>query len=140
MLRQFLQTCQTLLLSLISRPGLAKSALLHHELVIAAGLIQSRSLSTDRVNFCDMLLAEVLDLYQSTFANAIASKYWSQTKVVDEVINQLLKKELQLFRRLDAYSFTTLATVMMRRAVESAPPNAVPVLTKWAQENEINLE
>jgi hypothetical protein len=140
MLRQFLQTCQALLLNLVSRPSLAKSALLHHELVISAGLIQSRSLSTDMVNFCDMLLAEVLDVYQCTFANAIASKYWSKTKAVDEVINQLLKQELQLFRRLDAYSFTMLATAMARRAVESAPPNAVPILTKWAQENEIHIE
>lgn len=140
MLRQFLQTCQLTFLNLVARPGLAKSALLHHELVLAAALIQQRGLSVDLVNFCDMLLAEVLDVYQGTFASVITSKYWSKTRGVEEVINQLLKKELQVLRRLNEYSFATISVAMIRRALESAPPAAIPVLTKWGEENEINMD
>jgi hypothetical protein len=128
------------MIGLIARPALATSALLHHDLVIAGGLIQQRSLSVDMVNFCDMLLAEVLDIYQSTFATSITQKYWSKTRPVEDVINSLLKKELQIFRRLDSYSFTVLASAMVRRALESAPPAAVPVITKWAEDNEIRLD
>jgi hypothetical protein len=140
MLRQFLQTCQVTLLKLIARPGLTQSALLHHELVMAAGLIQQRGLSVDMVNFCDMLLAEILDIYQSTFANVITQKYWSKTRGVEEVITHLLLKELELFRQLDGYSFSILASAMMRRALESAPAAAISPLTKWGQENQINFE
>jgi hypothetical protein len=140
MLRQFLQSCQVTFLGLVAQPKMAKASLLHNELFIAAGLIQQRALSADMVNYCDMLLADVVDIYEGIFANSITQKYWSKSRPVEEVLNQLLKAELEIFRRLNDYSFKTLSSAMVRRAIESAPPSSAPVIAKWSTENGIEIE
>jgi hypothetical protein len=73
------------------------------------------------VTFCDILLAEVVDNYERIFANSIAVKYSSKSRSVDEVMNQLLKGELQVFRRLTEYSFKVLSAAMLQRAIETGP-------------------
>jgi hypothetical protein len=140
MLRQFLQTCQAAFLGLVIQPKMVKASLLHNELFITSGLVKQRGLSVDMANYCDMLLAEVVDIYESIFANAISTKYWSKSKSVEEVISHLLTTELQIFRRLNDYSFKTLSASMIRRSLESAPPSAGPVIAKWCHENGIETE
>jgi hypothetical protein len=140
MVRQFLQACQTVFIVLVSQPKMARAAILHNELCVASALIRDRQLSSEMLNHCDMLRAEVLDVYQGTFAGTITTKYWGKTRGVEEVVSQLLRGELQLFRRLNDYSFKMLSAAMVHRAIETAPPSAIPVLMKFAEDNGIDLE
>jgi hypothetical protein len=138
-LRQFLIRCQALTFDLIAHSSLSKTAYLHNELVMAARLIETHELSVDLANFCDILIGEALDVYQSAFTNVISTGFWGKTKSIEEVINALLKKELTYFRLLNPYSLEILSVSMLRRAMDQAPPVVIATLTEWGGENGIKL-
>jgi hypothetical protein len=138
-LRQYLICCQGISIDLLSTQSLQKTANLHNELVLAARLIVTRELSADIANYCDILIGEVLDIYQGTFTQIISTGFWGKTRGVDEVINALLKKELAYLRLLNPYSLKILSTSMLRRSMDSAPPGVTATLTQWGTENGIDL-
>ncbi|KAK8863681.1 hypothetical protein M9Y10_011370 [Tritrichomonas musculus] len=137
LIRAFLLACQREMLHILSHPSLTKSTLLHNELYLCAELIKKRSLSPEMVNFCDMLIADVLDLYHSTFSDIIDNRFWAKTKSGEDVIEQFLKKEVERLRLLSPYTFNMVGSVIIRKAVESAPPNSVEILKKWGTENNL---
>jgi hypothetical protein len=140
MMRQYLLACQAIQIGLMSHSTLAKCALLHHDLVVSAELIQKRQLSLNLANLCDMLLAEVVDIYQGIFITTISQNFWAENKTADDVVHHLFKKEFGLLRQLNAYSFKMLGSAMVKRAIETAAPAAVAGLAKWAEDNEIPME
>jgi len=137
LLRQFLLSCQKVLIHLFGHPSLTKASLMHSVLVSAAGLIVKRSLSVEMVNFCDMMLAEVLDMYQSNYSDLLDSKFWSKTRTGEDLINRFHKKETGRLRLLNDYTFRMFAPSLIRKAVESAPASSIGILSKWAADNNI---
>ena len=121
----------------MAHPSLTKSSLLHNELVNAAEMIKKRGLPKEMVNFCDMMLADVLDLYHTTFSDVIDNNFWAKTKTVDELINQFLKKEIERLRLLTPYTFEMIGAVIMRKSIDSAPASSVATLKKWGTENNV---
>ena len=140
MLRHYLLAVQKVTLALFLHPSLTKCAIVHSDLAYAAQLIRKRGLSTEIVNFCDMQLAEVLDLYQGSYVELLENKFWSKTKTGSDLINQFLTKEIEKLRLLHAYTFHQLASALMRKSIEAAPGNSVSVLMKWRTDNNIPLE
>jgi hypothetical protein len=140
MMHQYLLACQAIQISLMFHSTLPRCAMLHHDLVLSAALIQKRQLSLNPANLCDMLLAEVLGIYQGIFITTIAQKFWAKNKTADDVIHHLFKKEFGLLRQLNPYSFKMLGSAMVKRAIETAAPAAVTGLAKWAEDNQIPME
>ena len=137
LIRSFLLACQKEMIYLMAHPSLTKSSLLHNELVNAAEMIKKRGLPKEMVNFCDMMLADVLDLYHTTFSDVIDNNFWAKTKTVDELINQFLKKEIERLRLLTPYTFEMIGAVIMRKSIDSAPASSVATLKKWGTENNV---
>lgn len=140
LLRHFLLACQRVTLQLFQHPSLTKSAIMHNELVICARLIEKRALSTDIRNFCDMLLAEVIDLYQGSYGELLESKFWSKTKGADDLIHQFLQKEIERLRTYNDYTFRQLGGAIMRKSIETAPSASVQALIKWRNDNNIEVD
>jgi hypothetical protein len=140
MVRHYLIAAQPVMLQFVTHPSTQRTAALHNDLVCVADLIKAKELSADSINFCDMLIAETFDIYQGTFSQVISANYWGKTKSADDVINGLFRKEMGLFRQLNPYSLKVLGSGMLRRAFDGAPPSALPTLTKWGQENGIDLD
>lgn len=138
--RPFLLACQRLTIQLFQHPSLTKSAILHNELVICANLLKKRQCSTDLINFCDMLLAEVLDLYQGSYGELLETKFWSKTKGADDLIQQFLTKEVERLRTYNDYTFQQLGSAIMRKSIETAPSASVQALIKWRKDNNVPLE
>ncbi|OHT11810.1 hypothetical protein TRFO_18593 [Tritrichomonas foetus] len=140
LIRAFLLSCQKEMLYIMAHPSLTRTSLLHNELVNAAEMIKKRELSAEMVNFCDMMLADALDLYHSSFSDVIDNNFWAKTKTVDELINQFLKKEIERLRLLSPYTFNQLGAVIMRKSIDSAPASSVGALKKWGTENNVPFE
>lgn len=140
MMRDFLISCQKILMGLLIQQSVTKSALLHNELVCAAQLIQKRSLSSSMVNFCDMLLAECVDAYMNKIVELIDQKFWTQNRTSFDLNSSFIKKETERLRLMSSYTFDILASSMLRRALETAPNNTVKVLHQWAGENGVKIE
>lgn len=140
LVRAFILACQKEMLRLITHPNLIKASLIHNELVNASEMIKKRSLSQEIVNMCDMMLADVLDLYHSSFSDAIETKFWAKTKTGDDLIEQFLKKEIERIRLLSPYTFKMISSVMMKKSIDSAPTSSVERLNQWAAENGLIYE
>ena len=140
LIRHFLLACQRVTIQLFQHPSLTKSAIMHNELVICARLIEKRNLSVDIRNFCDMLLAEVVDLYQGSYGELLETKFWSKTKGADDLIQQFLQKEVERLRTYNDYTFRQLGSAIMRKSIETAPSASVQTLIKWRKDNNIALE
>jgi hypothetical protein len=87
-----------------------------------------------------MLMAEALDCYHNAFSDVVMGNFWSKTKSPEEVINQLLKKEMGRTNQFTDYSREELSSAIMRKTLESAPGSGVPALQNWAIVNQIRLD
>ena len=138
--RQFLLTCQTQLIKLMSKGSLTKLSLLHHELYQISDLIHEFDIQGELNDFCDMMMAEAIDLYHNTFSDIVEQKFWSKTKSVDELINTLLSKEFEKIRTLNPYTYKQLTSVALHKVIDSAPSSSVNTVLQWMKDQNLNLE
>lgn len=139
-IRKFLIDCHQHLLALTSKPVLSKMAMLHNELFLASEFLRLHNTSSSLMNYCDMLMAETYDLFNSEFSKTVNKQFWAAGKSAEEVINELLKKEIEKIRMLNNQSFEQLSQIAIKRSIENAPANAGQRITAWAKDNEIPFE
>jgi hypothetical protein len=137
-IRKFLIDCHSQLLKLTSDPVVFKLAMLHNELFLASEFLRLHQ--SPLVNYCDMLMAETYDLYNSTFSKTVNKQFWEAGRPVEDVINELLKKEIEQFRMLNNETFVLLSQCTIRRALDKAGTQAGQKIMLWAKENEIPIE
>lgn len=140
MMREFLLACQKVLMALLLQQSLTKSSVLHNELVCAGLLIQKRSLSSEMVNFCDMLLAECVDAYMNKLVESIDQKFWTQNRTHFDLNSSFIKRETERLRAMSEYTFEVLGGCVVRRALETAPNSTVKTIHQWAAENGVKIE
>ena len=143
-IRKFLIECQHQFLALTAKPVLSKLAMLHNELFLASEFLRLHNNANkglkNLLNFCDMLMAETYDLFNSEISRIVNKQFWEAEKTAEEVINELLKKEIEKIRMLNNESFERLSQCAIRRAMENAPAAAGPRIMAWAKDNEIPYE
>ena len=140
MVRKFLIECQNQFFKLTTEQSLTKIAVLHNELFYASEVMRQHKPEKSLMDFCDMLIAETLDLYNAVISKIINDKYWGQNKTAEDLINELLKKEIVTIRNLNRESFSLLAQCIMNRALEKAPANQAAQIKSWAAKNDISYE
>jgi hypothetical protein len=135
--RKFLVHCHSQFLDLTAEPVLSRIAQFHNELVFTSMVLHQHPTKQALVNYADMLLAETYDLFNATFEEKVNEEYWGAEKSVDDVIGELLTKEVERLRLLAAESSEVLSRCIVRRALDRAPAAAVPKITAWAKDNGI---
>ena len=138
--RKFLLECQKKFFELSSNPSLNMISILHNELFYASEVLRHHQPNPSLMNFCDMLMADTLDLYNSTIANKINTEYWDHEKTAEDVINDILKKEIELIRNLNRETFLKMSKCAILRALEKAPGPQAGKIKQWATQNEINID
>jgi hypothetical protein len=98
--RKFLLHCHGQFLELTSSPVLAKISQLHNELQLASEVLTQHKVPPVIISYCDMIVAETYDLYNSEFAKTVNRDYWDAGQGVEVVIDQLLTKEIEKIRLL----------------------------------------
>ena len=140
MVRKFLIECQSQFFKLTNEQSLTKIAVLHNELFYASEVMRQHKPDKSLMDFCDMLIAETLDLYNAVISKTINENYWGQNKTAEDLINELLKKEIVTIRNLNRESFSLLAQCIMSRALEKAPANQASQIKSWAAKNDISFD
>lgn len=141
MLKIFLVNCHSLQVHLMSHPSFTKFSMLHHELYLASVIIKtSQSGAIELRNYCDMMMADTMDLYHSHFSDILEHQFWGRTKTVDDVIKNLLTKEFERLRLLNDYTYKTFASLAMKKAIDSAPNSMISKLVQWAKTSNIPFE
>jgi len=138
--KKYLIECQEHFHELTAEPNLTKLAVLHNELFYASEVLRNHKPDPKMMNFVDMLMADTLDLYNSAIGKIISEQYFGAGKSVEELINDLLKKELLFIRELNRESFHSLSQCIIHRTLEKAPANQVSKIKSWATENKISVE
>ena len=136
-IRKFLIDCNSHLLELTSNPVLSKLAMLHNELFLASEFLRLHNTANTLVDYCDMLMAETYDLFNSQFAKIVNQDYWDKGKAAEELINELLKTEIEKIRTLNCQSFEALSQCAIRRSIEKAGQQSSQRIIQWAKNNEI---
>lgn len=139
-MRQFLIKCHDHLIKSMPSPSLTKLEILHHELYLASEMLHARQIRIELEDYCDMMMADTVDLYHNHFSEIVEQKFWSKTKTGDELIRMFLKKEFERLRILNPYTYKMITTVAMRKCIDSAPNSAVNTLIQWGRENSILVD
>jgi len=134
--RKFLLEVHQQFLALTSKPVLSKIAKLHSELFLTSEVMPSTT-PPALVQYCQMLMAEAYDLFNSVVTKTVSEDFWGKKKTVEEVINEFLKKEIEKIRIVNNHSFESLALCAIRRAVENAPGDGRQKIMTWAKDNSI---
>lgn len=138
--RKFLIECQKRFFELSSQPSLTKIAVLHNELFYASEVLRQHNPDPDMMNFCDMLMADTFDLYNAVIGNIINNQYWNAGKSVEDLINDVLKKEILTIRNLNRETFQRMSSCAIMRALDKAPAGQAGKIKGWAKDNEIVFE
>ena len=138
--RKFLLECQDHFHKLTSDPCLTQLSVLHNELFYASEVLRHHKPDPSMMNFCDMLMAETLDLYNTTISKIINEKYYGAGKGAEELINELLKKEILTIRKLNRETFHLMSQCAIHRALEKAPQGQSAKIKAWAHENDITSD
>lgn len=136
----FLMTCQNIQVKLMSNPSLTKLSILHHELYMASELIHSGKIKIELLDFCNMMMADIVDMYHNHFSDILEQKFWNKNKKAEDVIKHFLTKEFERLANLDSYTYKQIVTVAMRKVLDSAQSSEVNKLISWAKSNSINLD
>ena len=131
--KQYLVTCQQHYFALVTAPSLTKLSLLHNELFHASEILHEHQFKLEFSDFCLMLMADIVDVYHSHFSDIIEQKFWSKSKTVEELIRVLLNRELERLRLLSNTTYKALASVALRKAIDSAPSSGVSKLIQWSR-------
>ena len=140
LIRQFLLACHNQLLKLMIKASLTKLSLLHHELYMVSEIMHDNQIQTELSDFCDMMMAESVDVYHNTFSDIVEQKFWSKTKTVDDLINTFLTKEFEKIRTLNPYTYKQLTSVALHKSIDSAPNSSVNTLLNWIKEQNLSLD
>lgn len=138
-IHQYLLHCNELSIQLSQQPNLQKIAFFHHELKLTQQIIGKFEIDIQLKYFCDMIMAEVADLYIGNFVELVETKYWAKTKTVDDLLKSQLTKEIEKLRVLNDYSFNFLASGILRKCIDGAPSIGVHKLKDFAKEQKINV-
>lgn len=138
--RKFLLVCQKRFFELTAQPSLTKIAVLHNELFYASEVLRQHNPDQEMMNFCDMLMADTFDLYNAVIGDIINNQYWNAGKNVEELITDLLKKEILTIRNLNRETFQRMSSCAIQRALDKAPPGQAGKIRGWAKDNEIVFE
>ena len=134
-IKQYLLKCQDVFFHLVNSPSLTKLSLLHNELFQASEIMHERQWKMEFSDFCLMLMADVVDVYHSHFSDIIEQKFWSKSKTVDDLIRVLLNREFERLRLLNPTTYKALASVALRKAIDTAPNSGVSKLIQWSRAN-----
>lgn len=137
-IRKFLLECHSQFLKLTSNPLVSKCAMLHNELFLASEFIRLHKTEKKLIEYCEMLLAEVYDLFNTTFSKIVNEQYWNKEKTAEDVINELLKNEISKIRILNNQSFLMLSNCALRRTLDKATAENAKKIQAWAKENQIS--
>ena len=140
MVRKFLIECQNKFFQLTNEQSLTKIAVLHNELYFASEVMRQNKTNRNLMDFCDVLMANTYDLYNAVISQMINEKYWAQNKSAEDLINDLLKKEMVTIRTLNNQSLAQLSQCIIRRALDKAPTTQAAQIRTWATKNEISFE
>lgn len=138
--RKFLLECQNQLFQQSSNPCLTKIAVLHNELFYAGEVLRHHKPDPKMMAFCDMLMAETLDLYNSEVSTKINRKYWGAGKTAEDLINELLKKEILTIRNLNRETFSRMSQCLIKRSLDKAPAAQASSIKTWASKNDITFD
>lgn len=138
--RKFLIECQRKFFEQTAHPSLTKIAVLHNELFYASEVLRQHNPDPDMMNFCDMLMADTFDLYNAVIGDIINNRYWNAGKSVEELISDLLKKEILTIRNLNRDTFQRMSSCAIQRALDKAPPGYAGKIKGWAKDNEITFD
>jgi hypothetical protein len=138
-IRKFLIHCHEQFLQLTSMGVLSKISHLHNELYLASEVLSHKA-RPGLINYCDMLLAETYDLFNSEFAKRVNNDYWAQNKPVEAVIDELLTKEAEKIRVLCDKTIECLLQCIVKRSLDRAPQPAVQRIIQWAREQGVQLD
>lgn len=136
----FLVTCQNIQIKLMSNPSLTRLSILHHELYLASELIHSGKIKIELADFCNMMMADIVDLYHNHFSDILEQKFWNKNKKADDVVKHFLTKEFERLRNLNSYTYKQIVIVAMRKVIDSAQSSEVNKLISWAKANSISLD
>lgn len=116
--------------------NLVKIGMLHNDLFYVSELLSLYKMSQKLLDLCNMIMAETYDLFNSVFLQTV-DKMWEMNKTGEEVINELLKKEIEKIRQLNNKSNELLSRCIIQRAKEHAPSDQISKITQWAHDNHI---
>lgn len=138
--RKFLLECQQVFFEQTVNPTLTKLCYLHNELYITSDVIRTACHNQSLVQFCDMLLADTFDLFNSTISKTINEEFWGKEKTADDLINDLLKKQIETIRKASGFTVNVLSRSCILRSLENAPKEQVGKIKAWANDNGIQWE
>ena len=124
----------------MSNPSLTRVSILHHELYLASELIHSGKIKIELADFCNMMMADIVDLYHNHFGDIWEQIFCNKNKKADDVIKHFLTKEFERLRNLNSYTYKQIVIVAMRKVIDSAQSSEVNKLISWAKANSISLD
>ena len=126
----------------VTTPSLTRLSLLHHSLTGLRDALHTRDDTYIYIEQqCQMQLAEAADVYHNHFCEVVTKHFWGKAAIsVKEMTDGLLNREFQRLRLLNKYTFKTLATLLVRRALETTPNNGKQGMVNWAKENGVDLD
>lgn len=139
-IRKYLLACQEKFFELSTNPVLNKIALLHNDLFLASDLLNNAKYYQELKDFCDMLMADTLDLYNSAVSELIKQKYWASGRTADDVIKEVLIKELEVANSMNNTTCLQFTRCAIKRAIDGAPSHGVQKIKTWANENFIRVD
>lgn len=140
MFRSLFLAAQNLLFEMSSTPSLTKLSYLHNDLFYATDVLRAYPHNDAVLSFGDMLLADTYDMYNSVISKIINDEYWTPGKTADELIDNLLTKELENVRKLSINTESILSRCIILRALELAPKESQATIKSFASRNKINFE
>ena len=138
----FLLKCAERLTENITTPSLTRLSLLHHSLTGLRDILKTRQDGSVEIKQqCQMYLAESADVYHNHFCEVVTKHFWGKAAIsVKEMVDGMLNREFQRLRLLNKYTFHTLGTLLIRRALESTPNNGKQQMINWGKENGVELD
>lgn len=137
LIRTFLVECNSQMLKLSSSPSLQKLEMLHNELFLTSEFLRLHKTETSSIEYCEMLMAETYDMFNSFFAKTVNEQFWNNGKTVDQLISELLSPEIEHIRMLNNNSFMALSKCVIRRSLDNAGSQNGEKIIEWAKKNEI---
>ena len=135
--RSLILTIHKYYLTQIVQSSLTRLSSLHHVVYLLLQVFRENHIPEATIDFCEMLLADIADIFSCHVYEVVDQKFWAKTKTADDVISQFLSKEVAKLRLLNEYTYTVLSQNSVRKAIENGPASAAHKIMQWAAENNI---
>lgn len=135
--RKFLIESHFQMLDLTLQLSLSKIAMLHNELSLVSGLMKTNKTPNSLIEYCEMLIGEVYDIFDAQIAKTVKQQFWDVGKNADNVINEFIQPQIECLRILNTESYETLASCVVTRSMHHAGTQYSKKIAEWAKHNDI---